>query len=231
MERHGKHVIVEKPTFMRPSQLTAAYATQRRGLHVFPVCPNRHNKAVRRIKQALSTTARSARCARVLVPAATLLRHGAVARHVFPRRRLPANCGHPPRRSVAPSGRRDARVSASLRTLGADTRTPPSRLEYASGAVGTVEVTTAARPDDFEASLFIVGAKGLPRSAASPSTNCRSPRSVGVRDQQRGLRRRQGARRGLRLRYYAQMYKDIVAFFRDGAPIPSAATMRWARCC
>ena len=38
MERHGKHVIVEKPTFMRPSQLTAAYATQRRGLHVFPVC-------------------------------------------------------------------------------------------------------------------------------------------------------------------------------------------------
>ena len=30
---------------------------------------------------------------------------------------------------------------------------------------------------------------------------------------------------------HAQMYKDIVAFFRDGAPIPSAATMRWARRC
>lgn len=34
-------------------------------------------------------------------------------------------------------------------------------FEYESGALGTVEVTTAARPLDFEASISIVGSKGL----------------------------------------------------------------------
>jgi hypothetical protein len=34
-------------------------------------------------------------------------------------------------------------------------------MEYGSGALGVMECTTAARPNDFEASLSIVGAKGL----------------------------------------------------------------------
>ena len=34
-------------------------------------------------------------------------------------------------------------------------------LQYASGATGTLEVTTAARPDDFEASISLVGSRGL----------------------------------------------------------------------
>jgi predicted dehydrogenase len=39
--------------------------------------------------------------------------------------------------------------------------TAVATLKYPGGAVGVVEVTTAARPDDFEASLSIVGGKGL----------------------------------------------------------------------
>ena len=34
-------------------------------------------------------------------------------------------------------------------------------VEYENGALGSVEITTAARPDDFEASISIVGSKGL----------------------------------------------------------------------
>ena len=34
-------------------------------------------------------------------------------------------------------------------------------MKYTNGAIGSLEVTTAARPDDFEASVSIVGSKGL----------------------------------------------------------------------
>src|SRR5258708_15093014 len=54
MRSYGKHVIVEKPTFMRPTQLRETYAlADRLGLQVFPVFQNRHNRAVRRVRDAL----------------------------------------------------------------------------------------------------------------------------------------------------------------------------------
>ena len=50
----GKHVIIEKPTFMRPDQLIKAYNTaEKHGLHIFPVFQNRYNKAVQRVKNAI----------------------------------------------------------------------------------------------------------------------------------------------------------------------------------
>ena len=51
-----------------------------------------------------------------------------------------------------------------MKTLGANIEvedTAVSTIEFKNGGVGTIEVTTAARPDDFEASLSIVGSKGL----------------------------------------------------------------------
>ena len=51
-----------------------------------------------------------------------------------------------------------------MRTLGVDVEvedTVVATIEYGSGAVGVIECTTAARPDDFEASLSIVGERGL----------------------------------------------------------------------
>jgi predicted dehydrogenase len=51
-----------------------------------------------------------------------------------------------------------------MRTLGAEIEaedTVVATFTYPNGAVGTLEATTAARPDDFEASLSIVGSKGL----------------------------------------------------------------------
>ena len=52
IENYRKNVIVEKPTFMKPSQLIRAYeSAARNGVNIFPVFQNRHNRAVRRVKQ------------------------------------------------------------------------------------------------------------------------------------------------------------------------------------
>ena len=51
----GKHVIVEKPTFMSPRQLKSAYElSDKIGVNIYPVFQNRHNNAVKRVKKALS---------------------------------------------------------------------------------------------------------------------------------------------------------------------------------
>jgi UDP-N-acetyl-2-amino-2-deoxyglucuronate dehydrogenase len=57
-----------------------------------------------------------------------------------------------------------ARVASVHGTFGADIEvedTAAASLVFASGALGTIEVTTAARPIDYEASLSLVCEKGL----------------------------------------------------------------------
>ncbi len=56
------------------------------------------------------------------------------------------------------------KVNSTMRTLGVNIEaedTIVSSFTYANDAVGSLEVTTAARPGDFEASISIVGSKGL----------------------------------------------------------------------
>jgi UDP-N-acetyl-2-amino-2-deoxyglucuronate dehydrogenase len=169
MENHRKHLIVEKPTFMRPEQLQGAYNTaDQHGLRIFPVFQNRYNKAVRRVKTALTegelgdvrviaVRVRWCRPQRYydLAPWRGTLSHdgGALTNqgihHVDLLRYLGGDV---------------ARVNATMRTLGAEIEaedTVVATIDYSSGAVGSLEVTTSARPDDFEASLSIVGSKGL----------------------------------------------------------------------
>jgi UDP-N-acetyl-2-amino-2-deoxyglucuronate dehydrogenase len=164
-----KHIIVEKPTFMRPDQLHAAYdlATEK-GVRIFPVFQNRYNKAVARVRQALEkgelgdirTVGVRVRWCRPqryydLAPWRGTFSHdgGCLTNqgihHVDLLRHL---------------GGEVARVSATMRTLGADIEvedTVTASMEWESGAIGSLEVTTAARPDDFEASISIVGSEGL----------------------------------------------------------------------
>jgi predicted dehydrogenase len=57
-----------------------------------------------------------------------------------------------------------SQVNATMRTLGVNIEaedTIVSSFTYQNKAVGSLEVTTAARPSDFEASISIVGSKGL----------------------------------------------------------------------
>ncbi len=169
IERFGKNVIMEKPTFMRPEQLIAAFdAAEKSGVRIFPVFQNRYNKAVSRVRRALaagelgairvvSVRTRWCRPQRYydLAPWRGTLSHdgGALTNqgihHVDLLRHL---------------GGEVMAVNATMRTLGAAIEaedTIVATLTYADGAVGNLEVTTAARPDDFEASLSLVCEKGL----------------------------------------------------------------------
>ena len=164
-----KHVIVEKPTFLKPSQLNEAYALAHSlGLQIFPVFQNRHNAAVRRVLRGV----RDGELGAVRVVAVRV-------RWCRPQRYYDMS---PWRGTFAQDGgaltnqgihhvdllRQFAgeplRVSALMKTLGAKIEvedTVTGVIEFESGAVGTLEVTTAARPDDFEASISLVCEKGL----------------------------------------------------------------------
>ena len=117
-----------------------------------------------------------------------------------------------------------SRVNATMRTLGADIEAEDAvvaTLAFASGAMGSLEVTTAARPDDFEASLGIVGSKGLAQIGGiavnelqvfTPDPDALAPNSedfVGIKGH--------GAVYGFG---HLQMYRDIVAFFDQGRAYP-----------
>ncbi|MSO92251.1 MAG: Gfo/Idh/MocA family oxidoreductase [Rhodospirillales bacterium] len=229
MDRYRKHVIMEKPTFMRPSQLRQAYAAaDRLDLQIFPVFQNRHNKAVKRVKAALqagelgdirivSVRLRWCRPQRYynLAPWRGTLSHdgGALTNqaihHVDLLRHL---------------GGEVERVNATMRTLGAEIEaedTVVATMILRSGAIGTLEVTTAARPDDFEASLGIVGSKGLAQIGGiavnelqvfTPDPDARSRNSEDFK----GIKGH-GAVYGYG---HTEMYGNIVACFREGRPFP-----------
>lgn len=169
MRRYRKHIIVEKPTFMHPKQVNDAFdCAEANGLRIFPVFQNRHNKAVQRVKQSLvsgelgdirimAVRVRWCRPQRyyTLAPWRGTFSHdgGALSNqgihHIDLLRYL---------------GGEVHQVHSTLRTLGADIEvedTAVATLSYLTGAVGVLEITTAARPNDYEASLSIVGSKGL----------------------------------------------------------------------
>ena len=169
LKKYNKHIIVEKPTFMKPSQLNEAYSVANSlGLKIFPIFQNRHNRAVQRVKKALmqdelgdirviGVRVRWCRPQRYYDMAAwrgTLSHDGGALtnqgiHHVDLLRYL---------------GGEVSQVNATMRTLGANIEvedTVVSSFTYENEAVGSLEVTTAARPDDFEASISIVGSKGL----------------------------------------------------------------------
>lgn len=169
LTNYRKHVIVEKPTFMNPSELNHVFdEASSNGLRIFPIFQNRHNQAVQRVKTSIETgelgdirvmgvRVRWCRPQNYydLAPWRGTFSHdgGALTNqgihHIDLLRHL---------------GGEIKRVNATMRTLGVDVEvedTVVSSFTYANGAVGSLEVTTAARPDDFEASISIVGSKGL----------------------------------------------------------------------
>lgn len=167
--RYRKHIIVEKPTFMRPSQVREVYAAaQAAGVRIFAVFQNRHNLAVKRVLKGLvdgelgklrsvAVRVRWCRPQRYYDLAAwrgTYAMDGGCLtnqgiHHIDLLRKL---------------GGEVSKVCAIHRTLGADIEvedTATATLAFESGAIGSLEVTTAARPIDYEASLSLVCENGL----------------------------------------------------------------------
>ena len=229
MEVYKKSVIIEKPTFMRPEQLTSAYNTaEKLGLHIFPVFQNRYNKAVQRVKKALLKDelgeirimnvrlrwCRPQRYYNLSDWRGTFSHDGGALtnqgiHHVDLLRYL---------------GGEVEKVNTVMRTLGADIEVEDSVVStftYKDGAIGSLEVTTAARPDDFEASLSIVGSKGLAQlgGIAVNKLEVFTPNSddcIEYSDDFSDLADR-GRVYG---RGHNEMYKDIAAFLHKNIPYP-----------
>jgi UDP-N-acetyl-2-amino-2-deoxyglucuronate dehydrogenase len=166
---YGKSVIIEKPTFLRPSQVIDAYAkASAAGVNIFAVFQNRHNRAVCRVREGLARGELGAvRVVSVRVRWCRPQRYYDLApwRGTFA---MDGGCltnqGIHHVDLLRQLGGEVKRVCSVHRTLGAKIEvedTVAASLELADGGVGTLEITTAARPGDFEASLSLVCEKGL----------------------------------------------------------------------
>ena len=169
LNKYQKNIIVEKPTFMRGSDVINAYKKASEvGVSIFPVFQNRHNLAVQRVMQGIKhgelgdirTIAVRVRWCRPqryydLAPwRGTFSMDGGCLtnqgiHHIDLLRKMAGEV---------------KKVYSTHRTFGAEIEvedTVAATLEFASGAIGTLEITTAARPIDYEASISMVCEKGV----------------------------------------------------------------------
>lgn len=169
ISHYRKNIIVEKPTFMKPSQVKEVYEkAAAAGVQVFAVFQNRHNLAVRRVLQGLAHGELGRlRSVAVRVRWCRPQRYYDMApwRGTFS---MDGGCltnqGIHHIDLLRKMGGEVRRVCGTHKTLGAEIEvedTAVAAIEFESGAIGTLEVTTAARPDDYEASISLVCEKGL----------------------------------------------------------------------
>ena len=224
MRLYNKNVVVEKPTFMRPSQLLEAYSlADRLGLNIFPVFQNRYNRAVRRVRKALgdgelgdiriiSVRVRWCRPQRYYDMApwrGTFAMDGGALtnqgiHHVDLLRHL---------------GGEVKSISAVMRTLGAEIEVEDAAvgmMKYSKETVGTLEVTTAARPDDFEASISLVCEKGLAQIGGIAVNELQ----IFTPDPSACVDWSEDFSGNIYGHGHGYMYSDISAFFNQGVPYP-----------
>ena len=164
----GVHVLVEKPIAMRPSQACALATVARdRGLMYGAVFQNRLNPAVRCLREAL-TQGRFGR----IVTATIRLRwcryqdyyedgwHGTWANDGGVINQQAIHHVDALNWLLGPVEAVSATTASRLNRLEAED-TMVATVRFTSGALGTIEATTAARPEDFEASLSVVGEQGM----------------------------------------------------------------------
>jgi predicted dehydrogenase len=226
ISHYKKNIILEKPIFLRPDHVEIAYdKAEELGLKLFPVFQNRYNKAVERVKKAIvndelgdmrimSVRVRWCRPQRYydLAPWRGTFSHdgGALTNqgvhHVDLLRYLGGNID---------------KVSSTMRTLGASIEvedTVVATFTYENGAVGVLEVTTSARPDDYEASISFVGSKGLAQIGGIAVNELQiftpAPESCNVYSENfsSGI--------GIYGNGHKKMYKDIVSSLMQDQPFP-----------
>jgi UDP-N-acetyl-2-amino-2-deoxyglucuronate dehydrogenase len=167
---YQKHLLIEKPFVLTVAQaLRLKRAADSFEVTIFPLYQNRFNKAVQKVKTALTQTQELG-----------ALRVGTVrVRWCRPQRYYDLS---PWRGTWAMDGGaltnqgihyidllrylcgEVKRVHAKLSTLGATIEvedTGVAILEFENGGLGVIEIMTSARPDDFEASISCVCENGL----------------------------------------------------------------------
>lgn len=169
LKNYDVNLIVEKPTFLKTSQVEEVYKiAKNQKKKIFPVFQNRYNKAVKRLKSAIKKKEiGNLRIVNVRVRWCRPQRYynlskwrgtfshdgGALTNqgihHIDVLRYLFGEVKN---------------VNCNMKTLGAKIEvedTAMALIEFENGVVGTLEITTAARPKDYEASISVIGSKGL----------------------------------------------------------------------
>lgn len=169
IDQFKKSVIIEKPTFLKIEHLKNAFnLAQMNNLKIFPVFQNRYNKAVQRVKQSLvNDELGEIRITNIRLRWCRPQKYYDLSdwRGTFSQDGgALTNQGIHHLDLLRYIGGEIESVNCVMKTLGANIEVEDSVvgiLKYANGAIGSIEVTTSARPDDFEASISIVGSKGL----------------------------------------------------------------------
>ena len=169
LKKFNKSIIVEKPTFMKSAEITKIYKlANSKSLNIFPVFQNRFNKAVKRVKKGImknelgkikmiSVRVRWCRPQRYYnlspwrgtftLDGGCLTNQG--IHHIDLMRYFVGEVD---------------KVNAKMMTLGSKIEVEDSvvaSLLFKNKILGNLEITTAARPIDYEASISIIGDKGL----------------------------------------------------------------------
>ena len=165
---YGKSVVIEKPVVMRISQGAALKrAAAVAGTQVFPVHQYRFNRCVQRIRRAV----RDGELGNIAL--ATVRQRWCRPQQYYDRDAwrgtfaLDGGCctnqGIHHLDMLRYLAGEVKRVNAQMRTFNVEVEvedTVTATLEFVDGALGIVEITTAARPRDYESSVSIVGTKG-----------------------------------------------------------------------
>ena len=169
ISNYNKNIVIEKPTFMNPKDLIKVDKLSKTyDIKYFPVFQNRYNKAVQYVKSAIE---------RELLGKINLM--NIQVRWHRPKRYYElakwrgtyshdggalTNQGIHHIDLMRYFGGEINSVNCQMRTYNIDIEVENavvSTFIFESGAMGSMEITTAAYPDDFEASISIVGSKGL----------------------------------------------------------------------
>ena len=169
IKKFKKHVILEKPPCMNKTQLVSLYNTAKKyKKKIYPVFQNRNNKCVLKIKEQIEKNklgkirlvnlslrwCRPQRYYNLSKWRGTYSHDGGaltnqgihyvdLIRHLFGEIKT---------------------VKSKMKTLGANIEVEDSVVgvfEFKNGALGSLEVTTSARPHDYEAVISAVGSKGI----------------------------------------------------------------------
>ena len=192
IKNYKKNVIIEKPTFLKSEQVHEVYKLAKKNrIKLFPIFQNRYNKAVKKVRKSLGSG--------VLGEIRTI---NATVRWCRPQRYYDmskwrgtyshdggalTNQGIHYIDMLIFFASNITEVSCIAKTLGSkieveDTATAIFKLK--NGGIGSLEITTAARPDDFEGSITLVCSKGMAKISgiASNELTIFSPKKLIVKN-------------------------------------------------
>lgn len=224
ISRYRKNIIVEKPTFLSPSQVRNAYAqAAAAGVQIFAVFQNRHNLAVQRVLTGLALGELGAlRTIAVRVRWCRPQRYYDLApwRGTYS---MDGGCltnqGIHHIDLLKLMGGKVKRVCSVHRTLGANIEvedTAAAAVEFESGVIGTLEITTAARPVDYEASLSLVCENGLAQIGGIAVNELQTY----TPDPAACARYTEDFSGSVYGNGHVKLYEEIAAFFAEGKPFP-----------